>query len=102
MCIRDSRNTKTDFPVLAVAADRYGDELKVAVGARPMKAVCIHVPAEQLDACTDLKKFAKELAVQVPMGSNMRGSAAYRTHLAEVLIRRALERITNGGEKNAD
>ena len=33
------RNTKTDFPVLAVAADRYGDELKVAVGARPMKAV---------------------------------------------------------------
>ena len=71
------RNTKTDFPVLAVAA-------------------------EQLDACTDLKKFAKELAVQVPMGSNMRGSAAYRTHLAEVLIRRALERITNGGEKNAD
>ena len=44
------RNTKTDFPVLAVAADRYGDELKVAVGARPMKAVCIHVPAEQLDA----------------------------------------------------
>ena len=96
------RNTKTDFPVLAVAADRYGDELKVAVGARPMKAVCIHVPAEQLDACTDLKKFAKELAAQVPMGSNMRGSAAYRTHLAEVLIRRALERITNGGEKNAD
>ena len=83
------RNTKTDFPVLAVAADRYGDELKVAVG-------------EQLDACTDLKKFAKELAAQVPMGSNMRGSAAYRTHLAEVLIRRALERITNGGEKNAD
>ena len=96
------RNTKTDFPVLAVAADRYGDELKVTVGARPMKAVCIHVPAEQLDACTDLKKFAKELAAQVPMGSNMRGSAAYRTHLAEVLIRRAIERITNGGEKNAD
>ena len=49
-----------------------------------------------------LKKFVKELAAQVPMGSNMRGSAAYRTHLAEVLIRRALERITNGGEKNAD
>ena len=74
----------------------------MTVGARPMKAVCIHVPAEQLDACTDLKKFAKELAAQVPMGSNMRGSAAYRTHLAEVLIRRAIERITNGGEKNAD
>ena len=78
------------------------DEKGALEMARPMKAVCIHVPAEQLDACTDLKKFAKELAVQVPMGSNMRGSAAYRTHLAEVLIRRALERITNGGEKNAD
>ena len=117
------RNTKTDFPVLTCAISlRDGQvytavgarpsravclcvseaELKVAVGARPMKAVCLHIPAEQLDACTDLKIFAKELADQVPMGSNMRGSAAYRTHLAEVLIRRALEKITDGGEKNAD
>ena len=54
-----------------------------------MKAVCIHVPAEQLDACTDLKNLQKSLQPRCRWGSNMRGSAAYRTHLAEVLIRRA-------------
>lgn len=96
------RNTKTDFPVLAVAAARYEEELKVAVGARPMKAVCLHVPAEKLAASESWNVLAKELAAQIPMGSNMRGSAAYRTHLAEVLIRRALEEIAEGGEKNAD
>ena len=96
------RNTKTDFPVLAVAAVRYEEELKVAVGARPMKAVCLHVPAEQLAAYESRNVLAKELVAQIPMGSNMRGSAVYRTHLAEVLIRRALEEITEGGEKNAD
>ena len=95
------RNTKTDFPVLAVAVTRYEEEIKVAVGARPMKAVCLHVPAEEA-AGKDGKVLAKELAEKVPMGSNMRGSAAYRTHLAEVLIKRALTEITDGGEKHAD
>ena len=53
------RNTKTDFPVLAVAADRYGDELKVAVGARPMKAVCIHVPARTAGCVHRSEKICK-------------------------------------------
>jgi CO/xanthine dehydrogenase FAD-binding subunit len=32
-------------------------------------------------------------SVPVPTGSNVRGSAAYRTHLAQVLTRRALQEL---------
>ena len=41
--------------------------------------------------------FAKWVAGQIPTGSNLRGSAAYRTHLAEVLCRRAVMEL--GGKK---
>ena len=39
-------------------------------------------------------KIAEELAVQIPTQDNMRASAAYRTHLAKALIRRALLTVT--------
>ena len=39
-------------------------------------------------------KIAEELAAQIPTQDNMRASAAYRTHLAKVLIRRALLTVT--------
>lgn len=75
------RNTKTDFPVLAVAVSKIGETVRVSVGARPAKA--------ELLMGTDLSgKTAEELAAKVKTDSNMRGSAKYRSHLAEVLIRR--------------
>ena len=40
--------------------------------------------------------FAADVAARVPMGANSRGSAAYRTHLAEVLTRRCV--LGLGGE----
>ena len=39
-------------------------------------------------------KIAEELAAQIPTQDNMRASAAYRTHLAKALIRRALLTVT--------
>ena len=36
------------------------------------------------------KAFAAYVAAAVPTGSNVRGSAAYRTHLVQVLCRRAM------------
>ena len=58
------RNQRTDIPVLNCA-----------------------VSAESAQA------FAAWAAGQVPTGSNSRGSAAYRTHLVKVLVRRALEEV---------
>lgn len=80
------RNTKTDFPVLAVSASKIGEEIRVAVGARPMKAELL--TAEDLSDET-----AKKLAAQVKTDSNMRASAQFRSHLADVLISRCFEKI---------
>ena len=42
------------------------------------------------------EKLAGELAGQVPVGSNLRGSGEYRSHLAKVLLKRSLERLIAG------
>ena len=94
------RNTKTDFPVLAVGIGDTVGKLVVTVGARPMEAMRVPVKSEwktvlDRETCTaaEIEAIAKEMASQVPTESNMRGSAEYRSHLAKVLIKRGLERI---------
>ena len=93
------RNTKTDFPVLAccVAVEEDGT-VRCAVGARPMKAVCLTdeqgilkggITKESAEA------FGEYVKAQVPMGSNLRGSREYRTLLAGVLAKRALLAIAD-------
>lgn len=93
------RQTKTDFPVLAcavVTGPVHGKETwYFSVGARPMKAAVLEkeweIPKEIADE--QLEIYAKEAAAQFTYGTNMRGSAKYRQHLAEVLIMRAMRAI---------
>lgn len=91
------RNTDTDFPALTCAAARTAEGLRICIGARPGKAVLLSAPEELLQAPFSGEK-AKQLAAyaakQIPTGSNMRGSAEYRTHLVEVLTKRAAEHLT--------
>ena len=105
------RNAKTDFPVLAIAVSSDTRGARVTAGARPSKAIQIPVSdewKEKLDKgmCTEeeLDHLAGELAGQIPTGSNMRASAEYRSHLANVLIRRGLmalqeQRVDGEGAK---
>ena len=80
------RNTKTDFPVLAVAMAQAENGVKAAVGARPQRA--------EVRIATDLERDTlKALADSFAYGSNMRASAEYRKHLAKVLLKRAAEEI---------
>ena len=80
------RNTKTDFPVLAVAMAQMKDGVKAAVGARPQRA--------EVRIIADLERNTlKALADTFSYGSNMRASAEYRKHLADVLLKRAAEEI---------
>ena len=74
------RAQRTDFPVLAVAASTLG---KVAIGARPMKAMVLPVQGSAED-------FAAYAAEAVPTAANLRGGKKYRTHLVQVLTKRAL------------
>lgn len=93
------RQTKTDFPVLAcsvVTGIYRGQECWfISVGARPMKAMLIEKHWEIPNDATDeqLAEYAKSAAAEFTYGTNMRGSAEYRQHLAEVLIRREMRSI---------
>lgn len=87
------RNTRTDFPVLtcAVSADAWG--IRAVIGARPARAVCI--PIENKNQSPE--EIAKLVAENVTTGSNMRASAEYRSHLVNVLVKRALVTLAEKG-----
>ena len=83
------RNTATDFPVIACAVSRLGDEWKVAVGARPKRAESILLDGRGKTA----GQLAEEAAKAFSYGSNLRAGAAYHAHLAQVYIRRLAEKL---------
>ena len=80
------RNQRTDFPVLTCALSNIGGETKAVIGARPAKAMVVR---DENGLLPDGKAFAAFVAEQAPTDSNIRGSAAYRTHLIRVLVERA-------------
>ena len=87
------RVQKTDFPILTCGVSRMDGVCKAVIGARPGKAVCIHDDRHLLDGEVTEKKaeaFAEYVAEQVTTGSNMRGSAEYRTHLVKILTGRGV------------
>ena len=90
------RNQRTDFPVLACAVSRIDGEYRASIGARPSRArVYRDENALLAQGITEesAKAFAAFLGKKVPTGGNIRGSAAYRTHLVKVLTARALKEL---------
>lgn len=90
------RNQRTDFPVLACAVSKVGDEWRASIGARPSRAMLVKDEKNFLaEGMTEesRKAFAAYVAQEVPTGTNMRGSAAYRTHLIKVLVERSLNEV---------
>lgn len=87
------RNSKTDFPVLALACSSIGSKIRTAVGARPAKAVLIETDDFDLNNAEHSKAFAEFISKSMKFGSNMRGSAKYREHLAKVLAGRAFSKL---------
>lgn len=86
------RNSKTDFPVLTCGISLRDGQIYTAVGARPSRAVCLCVSEADWKE-KGSEALAKELAAQFPTAGNMRAGKEFRSHLAEVLIRRGLEQI---------
>ncbi len=88
--VQSHRNSATDFPVLVAAAATMADgSLRLVVGARPQKAMLV---AQDLTLDSTKQQLAAALD-NIPFGGNMRGGAAYRRHLAEVLLTRAIAQL---------
>ena len=107
ICYQSVRNTVTDFPTLNLTAAIFADKMRISIGARPGKAMLFEDAAGLLKGLTNgsvteevMHTFAKEIKEKLPTGSNMRGTAEYRSHLAEVMTVRALRIL--GGDRNAD
>ena len=79
------RNQSTDFPVLACAVSRMNGEYRASIGARPARAILLR--SEKADG------FADFVAENAPTKGNIRGSAAYRTHLIRVLTQRSMNKL---------
>ncbi len=88
------RQTATDIPVLTCAASVLDGTLRVVVGARPMRAVCLEFPFPQTEEA--LEQVCREVQDKLSYGSNLRGSGEYRRRLAGVLCRRAVHSLKEG------
>ncbi len=90
------RNQRTDFPVLACAVSCLDGQYRLSVGARPARARVFRDEKGILaGGITEqsAKDFAQYAGKTVHTGSNMRGSAAYRSHLVKVLTERCLQEL---------
>ena len=79
------RNQSTDFPVIACAVARTEGGYRASIGARPARAILIR--GEEADG------FPAFVAQNAPTEGNIRGSAAYSTHLIRVLVERAMNEL---------
>ncbi len=88
------RMAKTDFPQIACCISEKDGNIAVSVGARPNLAEVVYLEKAGKSA----EELAAEAADSFRYGSNMRGSAEYRNHLAKVYIRRMLEQFEMEGK----
>lgn len=87
------RNQSTDFPVLTCALSQVDGEYRAVIGARPGRAMVVRDTRGLLEGGITEESaaaFADFLAQTVPTGTNLRGSAEYRSHLVRVLTHRGL------------
>ena len=79
------RIQRTDFPVIACAVSHMNGQYRASIGARPARAMLL--------CSKQAEGFADFVAENAPTEGNIRGSAAYRTHLISVLVERSLNRL---------
>lgn len=96
------RYAHTDLPTLTCAGACIEGAYRVVIGARPARAVMVEDTEGILqDGVTEesAAAFGAYAAGQLTFGSNLRGSAEYRAHLAETLAARAV--LAVGGDSHA-
>ena len=92
------RNSKSDYAVLNCAVSNLDGEYRVAVGARPGRAVVKTVSEEALVSGGKIDEKIEEMVSEVKFGTNMRASGEYREMIAKVLIRRCIEELPSSSD----
>lgn len=90
------RKSATDFPVLSVAAGLCKDQWKIAVGARPSRAMLAEKAAHMLLPEPDAENIRAALdsvVNELSFGTDQRAGAEYRKILARVLVKRGIDAI---------
>lgn len=90
------RNQRTDFPVISCAVSCLDGEYRAAIGARPSRAQLYRDVNRLVDGSVtkeNARVFASYVSEVAVTGSNLRGSAAYRTHLIQVLTERCMTEL---------
>lgn len=90
------RLSETDFPILACAVAKSKEGWKIAVGARPKKAVLAKQNLSTNPTIEEVELLKQNIADDLAFESNMRGSEAYRKLLCSVLIGRGIEEVMGG------
>lgn len=100
--LRFSGNSPIDWPILGVAGslvreDGRCKEIKICVGSLTAVPLSFHAEAEELKGKkltpATIKKFAQVCAAKIEPIADQRGSEWYKKKVAEVYIRRTLERL---------
>ncbi len=91
------RNSKGDYAILNVAVSVLAGKHKVAVGARPGRAVLAINAMKFLDDNGVTEKNAMEageiVSNELNFGTNSRGSREYRKLISSVLVKNALMEV---------
>lgn len=89
---QDMTRTVNDYAVLNVAAARYDDEARVAVGARPGRgARCLEAEAALLAG--DADAAGQGAASTFEFGDDVRAGGEYRRELCRTLVARAVREV---------
>lgn len=92
ICYVSQRNSATDFPVVACAVSQYGGGLHISIGARPVRAELFEISDEAVKEDRSLVS-AEAITNHFVFGDNRRAGAAYRRHVAGVLVKRAMQAL---------
>ena len=95
-CVRKS---KTDYSIINLAICNFGNNLTIAVGSRPGKAILAKKTMDLFNKSEDIEKeivnAMKYIGDEIPLDSNMRGSKSYRELLLAALLRKGIQEVLN-------
>lgn len=97
VCYSCHRKSSTDLPALTCAVSNIGEKWNIVLGARPGKAKLTQFNLNQNFKKDQIDQIISRIIDSYSFGTNYRGSEKYRQILADVLIRRNIDEIINGG-----